>query len=344
MVFKTSTVARWTILSSSVVTPSGRFCPSVLAMYTLRTGLARYAPRLSRSARSRRFSSRGGFPLECEIRRAQGVQVIDVVQERSEPHPPISGCRQTYPLQRTGRAFPALGPGRVLLGRIPFGRSPSLHHLRRRLPGFVRRLQRYYGTVRLPALVHRRRVSLDFPTRPAPPSGAGEHRTSRFSCEVFPYVHGVSDHAGPDRISRWRCVRCCLPLLLTASASRRNGLSRLNTRPARTPVNASPLPLREASHDSGPSWVASPLTCGSFIHNTSPVYPGAQGAADEEQSKPRVAGASWRWSVAHSAAAVAADDRRDRPYPSRVIRLDSAGGDQRASGTIRTRCGGDGRS
>ena len=37
---------------------------------------------------------------------------------------------------------------------------------------------------------------------------------------------------------------------------------------------------------------------------------GEKGAADEEQSKTRVAGASGRRSVAHSAAAVAADDRR----------------------------------
>src|SRR5262249_5686171 len=107
------------------------------------------------------------------------------------------------------------------------------------------------------------------------------HRTSRFSCEVFPHVHGVSDRAGPERISRYRCVRCCLPLLLTASASRSDALSRLNTRPARSPVNASTLPLREAPHDSGPSWVASLSTCDSFIHNNSPVYPGAQGDSNE---------------------------------------------------------------
>src|SRR5205807_5716 len=41
-------------------------------------------------------------------------------------------------------------------------------------------------------------------------SVASEHRTSRFSCEVFPYVHGVSDRAGLDCISRYRCIRCCL--------------------------------------------------------------------------------------------------------------------------------------
>ena len=48
-------------------------------------------------------------------------------------------------------------------------------------------------------------------------------------------------------------------------------VSRLNTRPARTPVNASPTPLRTPPHDSGPSWAANPSTYDSFIHNTSPV-------------------------------------------------------------------------
>ena len=50
-------------------------------------------------------------------------------------------------------------------------------------------------------------------------------------------------------------------------------LSRLNTRPARSPVNASTPPLRAAPHDSGPVWVASSLPYDSFIHYTSPVLP-----------------------------------------------------------------------
>src|SRR5207245_6206409 len=135
-----------------------------------------------------------------------------------------------------GRARPALIPGRVLLGQVPFGLSPSLHLLLRRFPGFVRRLQWYYGTVRLPGLVHRRRTSLDFPTRPAAPSAAGEHRTSRFSCETFPYVPRVSDRAGLDRISRYRCARWSLQILLTTSASRSHFLYWLNTFPGRIPV------------------------------------------------------------------------------------------------------------
>ena len=165
--------------------------------------------------------------------------------------------------------------GARFAGRVPLGQSPSLHRLRRRLPGLVRRLHRYYETVRLPGFVHRRRASLDFPTRPAASSATGEPRTSRFSCEVFPYVHGVCDRAGPVRISRYRCAQWCLPTIPTASASRTKLLSRLNTRPARTPVNASAIPLRRSPHDSGPLWVASPSTYDSFIHYTSPVYPGA---------------------------------------------------------------------
>ena len=37
-------------------------------------------------------------------------------------------------------------------------------------------------------------------------------------------------------------------------------LSRLNTRPARTPVNASGMTLRACPHDSGPLWVATPFS------------------------------------------------------------------------------------
>jgi Nitronate monooxygenase len=56
MAFNTSTAARWTILSSSAVTPSGLCRPSALGIYTLRTGFARYAPRFSLSERSWRSS------------------------------------------------------------------------------------------------------------------------------------------------------------------------------------------------------------------------------------------------------------------------------------------------
>ena len=88
---------------------------------------------------------------------------------------------------------------------------------------------------------------------------------------ITPEMHGVSDRAGSRRVSRYRRARWSLPLLLTASAPRRNCLSRLNTRPARTPVNASTPPSRATPHDSGPVWVANPSPYESFIHYTSPV-------------------------------------------------------------------------
>src|SRR3989304_3497280 len=113
----------------------------------------------------------------------------------------------TYPNLRTWHAGNGtVSDGHVLVVRIPFGQAPSLHPLRDRLPGVVRGLRRYYGPVRLPVSVHHRRVSLDFPTRPAPLpmdiGPAGGHGISRFSREVFPYMLGVSDRAGFPSISR----------------------------------------------------------------------------------------------------------------------------------------------
>src|SRR5229473_2666 len=221
--------------------------------------------------------ARCGFLLQSEVGPAQCFQVVDVVQERREPQLLILSCCLTYPLQRTRRVVPARCPGRVLLGQVPFGQTSSLHPLRHRLPGVVRRLLRYYRSVRLPRSVRHRRTSLDFPMRPRATADLGELGISRFPCEVPPYVLGVSDRAGLWYTSRYRCTRWGLPLLLTASASRRKVLTRLNTRPARSPVNASTPPLRAAPHDSGPMWVADPLSYDFFIHYTSPVLTGAQG-------------------------------------------------------------------
>src|SRR5467141_2143340 len=181
-----------------------------------------------------------GFLLQSEVGHPQCFQVVDVVQKRREPQLLILSCCLTYPLQRTRRVRPARCPGRVLLWQVPFGQTLSLHPLRDRLPGLVRGLLRYCRSVRLPRSVRHRRTSLDFPTRPKATAALGEHGISRFPSEVSAYVHGVSDRAGLCNASRYRRSRWGLPLLLTASASRRK-LTRLNTRPARSPVNASTL-------------------------------------------------------------------------------------------------------
>lgn len=56
-----------------------------------------------------------------------------------------------------------------------------------------------------------------------------------------------------------------------ASVSRRKVLSRQNTEPARSPVNASALSLRTTPHDPGEVGVAVPLLYDSIVHNISPV-------------------------------------------------------------------------
>jgi site-specific DNA recombinase len=212
-----------------------------------------------------------GFSLHTEIGRAQRCRCVDVVKERGEPHLLILACCLTYPLPRTGRVVPALCPGRVLLKRISLGQTPSLHPLRHRLPEIVRGLHRYYRSVRLPVFVHHRRTSSDFPMRPRASSALDERGTSRFPSKVFRYVRGVCDHAGLVNALLYRRIRCCLPPLLTASASRRTSFSRLNTRPAPSPVNASQPPSRATPHDSEPVWFAKPSLYETFIHNTSPV-------------------------------------------------------------------------
>jgi len=176
-----------------------------------------------------------------------------------------------HAFQLTGHDTPVLSPVRVSLELVPFDQSPSLHPLRDGwLSRLVRRLRGYYDSVRLPMFVHRQITSLDLLTRSARHL-ADKHRLSRFPREVSPYVHGVSDRAGLWCTSRYRCTRCCLPLSPTASASRSKFLTRLNTRPARSPVNASTPLLRAAPHDSGPMWVASSHSYEFCIHYTSPV-------------------------------------------------------------------------
>ena len=103
-----------------------------------------------------------------------------------------------------GHASPALCPVRALLVRVSLGPQPWLHQLRRRLPGFVRRLHRYYAGVRLLWIVHQRLQLLAFPLRtifghtvrvwPIQISPVPEQRAS---------VHArVSDHAGSGRCSQ----------------------------------------------------------------------------------------------------------------------------------------------
>ena len=125
-------------------------------------------------------------------------------------------------------------------------------------PSFVRRLPRYYAAVRLPSAMAHRRTPEGFPMRSAL-NVAEDPGISRFPREMFSRMHGVSDRAGSALASPMRQARCGLRHVSKTSAPRtthgfRHGacISRLNTRPARTPVNASPTPSRMCTHDSGP--------------------------------------------------------------------------------------------
>src|SRR5665213_1185357 len=88
-------------------------------------------------------------------------------------------------------------------------------------------------------------------------------------------MHGFSDHAGSNDGSRKRRHRYRLPPLSTASAPQTSPFSRLNSRPACTPVNASLHPHGTPTHDSGPPRIATPSMQRPFISISMPVYPGA---------------------------------------------------------------------
>ena len=125
-------------------------------------------------------------------------------------------------------------------------------------PGFVRQLPRYYAAVRLPSAMAHRRTPSGFPMRSAL-DVAEDPGISRFPREMCPRMHGVSDCAGSALASPKRQARCGLRHVSKTSAPRttctlrrRTCISQLNTRPAFSPVNASPTPSRMCTHDSGP--------------------------------------------------------------------------------------------
>ena len=59
------------------------------------------------------------------------------------------------------------------------------------------------------------------------------------------------------------------------AVARKLFLSKLNSPVYASPVNASPACYQVSTHDSGPRWVASPSSCGSFTHYSLSVYPDA---------------------------------------------------------------------
>ena len=107
----------------------------------------------------------------------------------------LAACRMRSSAWAT--TFPVLCPVRAVLIRIPLGSRPSLLPLRRRQAGFVRRLHRYYGGIRLLMIVHHRLRLLAFPMRTNMGlCHAGQSRASRFPCKERPCMPGSATTPG----------------------------------------------------------------------------------------------------------------------------------------------------
>ena len=218
---------------------------------------------------------RRGLRPKREVRLPEAID-IDMMQERGEPHILVLPRHTAHTNQPAWHALPGTVSGARRASRVSLGRSPFLHRLRRPALGVVRRLRRYYGIVGLPTIVHHGITALAFPARPALPSPQADDRgTSRFSRPEIPRMHRFFDPAGSADGSRKRRRRCCLPPCRTASAPQTRRLRGSIARPARTPTDASPPPLRTTTHGSGPSWTANPSMLDSLIPFSGPGYPGA---------------------------------------------------------------------
>jgi hypothetical protein len=106
------------------------------------------------------------------------------------------------------------------------------------------------------------------PTRSASSLPLPARRTGEY-CD--PRSARSEDHGSP---CRWSLRRDTV----------RASISQLHTLPELPPVNASMAALRPATHDSGPGRLATPFLYDSFIHNSTPVYPGALSILLEHRS------------------------------------------------------------
>jgi len=99
---------------------------------------------------------------------------------------------------------------------------------------------------------------------PAPAANRGVGEISRVPRKELLHVHGVYDRGRPAlSLAFYRDRPFCLLLRLTASASPMI-VSRLNTQPMASPVNASPFTSRQTVHDSGPRRFATPYLVRDF--------------------------------------------------------------------------------
>ena len=240
--------------------------------------------------------SRCRFPLEAEVRLAQRLDVVDVVQERRESSLPVRLCCLPYASTHPGHAFPvwclgtrcepAFPSARPLPRPSASGAFPSLGPLGSPWPSPRLHLRARLGLpwvlVPVPSLLFRDLIGTAGQSdslrpyadglRPRASHRGPQHHHRGRSQGLPVLVHGASTHArglsstapAPPAPRRCRCSRCCLRPRKRTRHLEVDSISRLNTRPACAPVNASGTASRPRPHDSGSSWVASPSMCGFF--------------------------------------------------------------------------------
>ena len=159
-----------------------------------------------------------------------------------------------------------------MLAQVSLGQTPSLHLLRHRYSGFVRRLPRYYGSVRLPVFVHHRIPSLDFPIRPKRTGCSWENPGSlNFRARYVPTCQGHRPRRTPAQLA------IALDRMLPSALCQGVGVLKLGVFrgsiawPVVPPVYASYLTLRPCPQDSEPVWLARPSPYDSFIRYILPV-------------------------------------------------------------------------
>jgi len=202
---------------------------------------------------------RGGVRTDRPIRLPQTID-RHVMKKRGEPHLLVPTRHPAHTIQITGHAQPGTGSGTCFAGRVPLAWPPSLHHLRPRSPGIVRRFLRYYAAIRLPALVHRGITASAFPSRPAttpichpanhPGRGIIDGHGRPQGLPVLEHgdlraCPGSSTARGPPTTRDSAAGGVAFRL----SEERRHPkpeISRLNSPACTTPVNASPPPSRAA--------------------------------------------------------------------------------------------------
>src|SRR3984893_5435731 len=133
-----------------------------------------------------------------------------MVEQSGEPLLLPLSCSLPHTVQSLGHAFPALCRAHVWWNDVLLSLRPSLPHLRGRLPFLVRRVHRYYGTVRLLRHVHVRRsvYGLRGPALIVGPRRAGDLPVL---VHVVSQRARFSDYAGPINYSRLAWLSCCLP-------------------------------------------------------------------------------------------------------------------------------------